>query len=275
MEKSSDDGIIPDVTRALFLLKCQLYHAVFWKDEKPDIYQILKSDEKVSKHLFPLIIQVLKSGSRVEQIYMDHSDIDYIYEIGPLLIGQGKEELKQECEIKENDATFYLDITKNPGFYTVSDKERGYLYPMALQSSFVPVFHGVKQVAFLNKTFTTLPPIALPSHALPRYESQNSLRPHSAFSMHNEPNYFKSLSYLTEQEQRSQVFFNEDSVITLKCQKWPRDIWNNFQKQQPEHLNLELLKGNLLKWSSFTRSSSSACCTNLSDFCSRLPFCQF
>lgn len=72
MEKSSDDGIIPDVTRALFLLKCQLYHAVFWEDEKPDTYQIIKSDEKVSKHFFPMIIQVLKSGSRAEQIYMDH-----------------------------------------------------------------------------------------------------------------------------------------------------------------------------------------------------------
>ena len=141
MEKSSNDRINPDVTRAQFLLKCQFYNAVFWEDQAQDIYQIIKSDEKDRKHLFPMIIQVLKSGSRAEQLYMEYSDIDYIYEIGPLFVGEKKEELKQDCELKENDATFYLDITKNPGFYTVSDKEGGYLYPVALQSMFASGFH--------------------------------------------------------------------------------------------------------------------------------------
>ena len=119
-----------------------------------------------------------------------------------------------------------------------------------------------------------MPPIALPPQALPPYGLQNSLQPHSAFAMPEMPNILKSFSYLKEQEERSQVFFNEDSVLALKCQKWPRDIWKNFQKRKPEHLNLELLKGNLLKWSSFTHSLSLACCTNLSDFCSGLQFCQ-
>lgn len=273
MEESSNDGINPDVTHAQFLLKCQFYDAIFWEDQAQDIYQIIKSNEKVSKHLFPMIIQVVKCGSRAEQIYMDDSDIDYIYEIGPLLVGEKKEELKQDCEIKENKDTFYLDITKNPGFYTVCDREGGYLHPVALQSKFAPVFHAVKQMASLNKTSTTLPPIALPPHALPPHTLQNPLKQHSAFGNPITPDIFKSFSYLMEQGRLSQVSFNEDSVMAFKCQKWPRDIWKNFQKRKPEHLNLEQLKGNLIKCSSFTFSLSLAYFSILSDFCSEITFC--
>ena len=268
MEESSNDGIIPDVTHAQFLLKCQFYDAIFWEDQAQDIYQIIKSNEKVSKHLFPVIIQVVKCGSRAEQIYMDASDIDYIYEIGPLLVGEKKEELKQDCEIKENKDTFYLDITKNPGFYTVCDREGGYLHPVALQSKFAPVFHAVKQVASLNKTSATLPPIKLPPQTV-----QNPLQQHSAFGNPITPNIFRNFSCLMVQGQLSPVSVNEDSVMALKCQKWPRDIWKNFQKRKPEHLNLEQLKGNLIKFSSFTFSLSLAYFSILSDFCSEFTFC--
>ena len=284
MEESSNDEIIPDVIRAQFLLKCQFFDAIYKKDHYQDIYQIIESDEKVSKHLFPMIIQAVKSGSRAEQIFMEYSDVDYIYEIGPLLVGEKKEDLKQDCELKETDVTFYLDITKNPGFYTVCDEEGGYLYPKALQCKFAPVFHGVKQMASLNEVSATLPRIVLPHHALRPYVLQNPLQQHSAFGMPRMPDITKSLFYLMKQEQLSQVPFKEDSVIALKCQKWPRDIWKNFQKRNPEHLNLEQLKGNLLKWSSFTHSLSLTYChillshfvigLILSDFCSGLPFCQ-
>lgn len=40
---------------------------------------------------------------------------------------------------------------------------------------------------------------------------------------------------------------NEDLVIALKCLKWPKDIWMYFKKRQPGHLNLEQLKGDLIK----------------------------
>ena len=38
--------------------------------------------------MFPMIVQVIKCGSRAEQIYLESSDIDYMYEVGPLLAGR-------------------------------------------------------------------------------------------------------------------------------------------------------------------------------------------
>ena len=51
-----------------------------------------------------------------------------------------------------------------------------------------------------------------------------------------------------EQSELSQISVAEDSVMALKYKKWPRDVWENFQKRKPGHLNLEQLKGSLLKW---------------------------
>ena len=77
-----------DITLAQFLLKCQFFPALFHKDKEKDKYQIIKSDDKVSKYMFPMIVQVTKCGSRAEQIYLESSDIDYMYEVGPLLVGR-------------------------------------------------------------------------------------------------------------------------------------------------------------------------------------------
>ena len=40
---------------------------------------------------------------------------------------------------------------------------------------------------------------------------------------------------------------NEESVIALRCHKWPKGIWTNFEDRKPGHLNLEQLKGALIK----------------------------
>ena len=97
--------------------------------------------------MFPTIVQIIKSGSPAEQTFLDYSDIDYIYEVGQFVV-------EQKTLFRK---TFYFDVTENPGFYTVRDKEGGYLYPMSLQSSFASVTHGIKQTASLQKASATLP----------------------------------------------------------------------------------------------------------------------
>ena len=193
-----------DITLAQFQLKCQFFPALFQKDQEKDSYHIINSDEKVSKYMFPIITQVIKCGSRAEQIYLNSSDIDYIYEVGPFIVKRKRFEGK----------TFYFNITKNPGFYTVCDEEGGYIYPKSLQSTFAPVIHGVKQVASLEGTHATLPSITLPPEK--------------------------------NERKREEMKDKEDSVIALKCEEWPEDVWKKFKERNLGHVNLQQLKGNLI-----------------------------
>ena len=226
-----------DVIRAKFQLKCQLFPALFHKDENKDKYQIIKSDEKVSEYMFPMIVQVIKRGSRAEQVYLDFSDIDYIYEVGPILVGRKKQFKK----------TFYFDTAKTPGFYTVSDEKGGYLYPMSLQSSFAPVIHGVKKIASLQTTSAALPSIPLPPGTL--QQISNGL----GMELFKQPELY-CLKYFGMRPVQS----NEDSVIALKCQKWPKDIWKKFKNRQPGNVSLQQLKGDLIWALILTSNFSSA-----------------
>ena len=157
---------MPNITLASLRLQCQRFGALFYEDKKKDLYQIIKSSKKVSKYMFPMITQVIKCGSRAEQLYLGFADTDYIYEVGPLLVGQKEEQLKQDSGFTPKNEILYFNVTKNPGFYTVCDQEGGYLHTLALQSRFAPVIHGVKQVASLEKTSVPLPCITLPPDAL-------------------------------------------------------------------------------------------------------------
>ena len=195
-----------DITLAQFQLKCQFFPALFQEDQKKDKYHIINSDEKVSKYMFPIITQVIKCGSRAEQIYLNSSDIDYIYEVGPFIVKDYWERFEGK--------TLYFNITKNPGFYTVCDKEGGYIYPKSLQSTFAPVIHGVKQVASLEGTPATLPSITLPPEK--------------------------------NEREKKEMKDKEDSVIALKCEEWPEDVWKKFKERKLVHLNLQQLKGDLI-----------------------------
>ena len=44
------------------------------------------------------------------------------------------------------------------------------------------------------------------------------------------------------------MMFNseEDSVIALKCQEWPDDVWKNFEERNLQHLNMQQLKGDYI-----------------------------
>ena len=101
---------------------------------------------------------------------------------------------------------------------------------MSLQSRFAPVIHGIKQVVSLQKTSATLPLIKSPA-PIPQ-----------------EPSYGFRMEH--------QINDNEDSVIALKCRKWPKDIWKNFKNKRLGHLDLQQLKGDLIRWSVLTSSLS-------------------
>lgn len=195
-----------DITLAQFQLKCQFFTALFREDQEKDKYHIINSDEKVSKYMFPIITQVIKCGSRAEQIYLNSSDIDYIYEVGPFIV--------KDYWKRFEGKTLYFKIAKNPGFYTVCDKDGGYIYPKSLQSTFAPVIHGVKQVASLEGAHATLPSITLPPEK--------------------------------NERKRKEMKDKEDSVIALKCEEWPEDVWKKFKERNLGHVNLQQLKGNLI-----------------------------
>lgn len=84
---------------------------------------------------------------------------------------------------------------------------------MSLQSSFAPVIHGIKQVASLQKASATLPLI------------------NTTVATPPDPSY----GFRIEHE----IKHNEDSVIALKCRKWPKDTWKNFRNRNLGHLDLQ------------------------------------
>ena len=42
---------------------------------------------------------------------------------------------------------------------------------------------------------------------------------------------------------QNMVKVDEDSVITLKCQEWPEDVWNNFKERNSNQQQLQEIKG--------------------------------
>ena len=58
---------------------------------------------------------------------------------------------------------------------------------------------------------------------------------------------FTSPNLLKQQKPPQIMSHNEESVIAVRCHKWPKDIWTNFENRTPRHLNLEQLKCDLIK----------------------------
>ena len=182
---------------AQFLVKCRFFEAIISEDKEQDVYEIATSSDKkkLSKFLFPTVVQAIKAGSRADQLYLDTSDNDYMYEVGPLHVQRQPETLK------EDKFEFYFQRTKNPGFYIIFDSSGGYLHPAVMQSKLASIVRDAKSVALLK------------SASLPA-KLQNLVK------------------------------VDEDSVIALKCQEWPEDIWNNFKERNLNQQQLQEIKGN-------------------------------
>lgn len=102
--------------------------------------------------MFPMIAQLIKTVSRADKVYLDNSDIDYMYEIGPIMVN-----IKPWTPIDSGDESLYLYSTDNTGFYTIRDKNEGYIYPRVMQPKLAPIIHDVKGIAKLEKSSPDLP----------------------------------------------------------------------------------------------------------------------
>ena len=198
-----------NISLAKFLLKSHSFQSVIFKDKEQEYYKIIKSIDEVSESMFPMVVQAIKTGSRADQIYLESSDVDYMYEVGPLVVGQ-----KQN---NEGPATgLYFNSTGNAGFYTICDRKGGYVYPVAMQSKLAPMIREVKQIASLKENSAALP-----------------LETKTTFSR------FVNIPELPLENKDE-----EDSVIALKCQEWPENIWKNFKdRNMSPYFDMHKLKG--------------------------------
>uniref|UniRef100_A0A7M5XGX6 Mab-21-like HhH/H2TH-like domain-containing protein n=1 Tax=Clytia hemisphaerica TaxID=252671 RepID=A0A7M5XGX6_9CNID len=107
-------------------------------------YKTLKRSETIlfmvegyepSHVLFPTLVQRYLTGSRAEFLYVNRSDYDYLYEIGPGLVRDFREK-------RHGDPTgdFYWKPTENPGFYTIEDTNGRFLYSHIVQQKLAPLF---------------------------------------------------------------------------------------------------------------------------------------
>ena len=138
-----------------------------------------------------MVVQAIKTGSRVNQLYLNSSDVDYMYEVGPLLVQRkpvGYIKYLKYLNMLQDHFEFYFQSTKNAGFYTICDSRGDYFYPVAMQSKLAPAVLKVKEIALLN-------------------------------------------SASLQTRKKPLIKENEDSVIALKCKEWAKDIWKSFQER--------------------------------------------
>ena len=199
---------------AKFLLKSHSFKSLIFRDNEQVFYKIIKSDDQVGELTFPLVIQAIKTGSRADQVYLESSDLDYMYEVGPLVVGWRQDK-------KDPAAGLYVNSTGNPGFYTICDRKGRYIYPVAMQSKVAPMIQEVKRIASLEETSAALPSerktISFASAKipkLPRHDKDNE---------------------------------DEDAVIALKCQEWPEDIWRRVEdRNSSSYFDMQKLKGDYI-----------------------------
>ena len=193
--------------RAQFILKSCFFQPLFHEDLYRDFYEVVKSDDKISVLMFPMIVKVIKTGSRADRTYLAKSDIDYMYEVGPVSILTKSKKDYTKVPVGPSDKSLYLCSTENRGFYRIQDKDEGYVYPRVLQSKLAPIIRDVKQVALLEKSKANL-----------------SLGERNSFD--------KNLK-------------DEDTVIAFKYMEWPQDIWEDFSDRNPKYVEdlMPVLKG--------------------------------
>ncbi|XP_066921391.1 uncharacterized protein [Clytia hemisphaerica] len=182
---------------AKFILKTSAYEALFFDDEVADTFDVMKTNYKISHLMFPIVTKAIKSGSRSERAYLDYSDYDFIYEIGPFIVNDIRD--KQTDQLRLNN--LWYKETNHAGFYTVCDDYDGYLTPVGLQTK-------VKHQTDITKGFS--------SNEEPKATMANK-------------GYGENQNYLRLDDK-------EDKVIGLRCKGWPKEIWETFNARKRPHL---------------------------------------
>ena len=112
---------------ALLILRSCFFKALFCEDSYTAFYEVFKSIDKISTLMLPMIVQVIKTGSRADQTYLGNSDVDCMYEVGPnLVLGNN---MKHYTKVPSDfrDEFLYLCSTENTGFYRIQDKNNRYV----------------------------------------------------------------------------------------------------------------------------------------------------
>ena len=212
IENASHDSVT--VSLAKFFLKSHSFKSLLFKDNQQEFYKIIKSGDQVSKLMFPLVVQAIKTGSRADQVYLENSDLDYMYEVGPLVVGSRQD--------KSVPATgLFFNSTGNAGFYTICDRKGGHIYPIAMQSKVAPMIQEVKRLASLEKTSAALP------------SERKTISPGSV--------------KIPKLPWNGKDGEDKDTVIALKCQEWPEDIWRRYEdRNSSAYFDMQKLKGDYI-----------------------------
>ena len=95
-----------------------------------------------------MVVQAIKTGSRTDQIYLDSSDVDYMYEVGPIIVATNT----SKNFVNSGNEILFLRCTRNVGFYIISGKDGGFICPVVMQTKLTPIIREVNQVALLKET---------------------------------------------------------------------------------------------------------------------------
>ena len=260
---NSDNEMVTRRTR--MLLKSQAFPSLLHPDDHS--FDFIKSHRPLSKLLSPLtVMKVLKTGSRAEQVYIPDSDIDYMYEIGPMTITDSgfQTSSSNDCidvmknfvmklnKILSKRPAFQCFPTEYPGFYRIIDKDGGYVYPLMVQSIVSPIIDMANKLSVLNKPFATL-------------KKMHEAGEDSKDKQSGLPRKMRKMEELTNGQVSVDTFLiqntninnedrmlntriphkDEDVVIALRLTEWPQHIWEKFIEAQPDLLRDQrrMLKG--------------------------------
>lgn len=153
----TEDSLVRTEYTANLMLRTQLFKAQFEVDGERDCFTYFDDDLPISHTLFPIITKAVKTGSRAERVYLFQSDVDYIYEIGPLKVYSFIDTLQRK--------KFTYKRTDRVGFYQIIDKHGCVLYPKVMQVKLAPMLGTAapefdstfKQIAMQEKTKAALP----------------------------------------------------------------------------------------------------------------------
>ena len=165
------------------------------KDEK-DEYSLVGSISG-SNLIFPIVTRAIKTGSRVERVYLNHSDVDFMYEIGPYKVTP--DPILKFCH--------KLSCVKiHAGYYHIYDNKNKPLYPKALQVKVAPMIKGGKEGTV---------PVVQP-WTFNQYEKSD----------------VKEISVNPTKAALPNRFDDDDEVIAFALSKWPKDVIDSFSNDK-------------------------------------------